>query len=461
MAWPARGVLVLTVTLLMTGAAEAADSRLPPGPLYLDTPMVVGASETLTIGPDTVITGPGRIDVFGRLEVAGNDSARVDVSVPIRLLANATGNLSHVRLWGVEGAALLARNATLRLQDALLEANEDGVVLEGGRADLDRVRLLSQSGAALRQESGALRVANATIVDNGRGILLRQGALTVADSSFSRNGAHLDVDARLEASRAGAVRLARNDLGPALGTNAGIVLTGGPGNGTRIVEMEENRIHDSLVGARVTGPGVALVSARDAWEGNAVGIVASNATVTLRDGVLRNGEDMQGGAFQLNGTKTAAPPAAPQSGPTWLLPVGAALTLVLAGAIWASRLRLARRVPVREPAAPEPETPQRAPPAPEPPTGELDFSAQERRILQAFARQPDAAQAAVAEALGLSRQALHYHVKKLEARGLLTKTLHGRETRCRVRPDVVPLVLGEPEAVAPPGDEPRVSGQTP
>jgi predicted transcriptional regulator len=58
----------------------------------------------------------------------------------------------------------------------------------------------------------------------------------------------------------------------------------------------------------------------------------------------------------------------------------------------------------------------------------------ERRILDDVLAHAGTAQAAVAARLGLSRQALHYHVKKLEARGLLSKTPEGRETRCEVTP---------------------------
>ena len=74
------------------------------------------------------------------------------------------------------------------------------------------------------------------------------------------------------------------------------------------------------------------------------------------------------------------------------------------------------------------------------------LSPQEARILQDAADHPGTAQSAIAQRLGMSRQAIHYHVKKLETRGLVTKISKGRETRCYVRAEALAL-LPEPRRV--------------
>lgn len=61
----------------------------------------------------------------------------------------------------------------------------------------------------------------------------------------------------------------------------------------------------------------------------------------------------------------------------------------------------------------------------------------ERDIFDAIALNPGSPQTLVAERLGLSRQALHYHIKKLEGQGLIRKVSQGRETLCyaNIEPD--------------------------
>lgn len=52
----------------------------------------------------------------------------------------------------------------------------------------------------------------------------------------------------------------------------------------------------------------------------------------------------------------------------------------------------------------------------------------ERQIFDTIVANPGSAQSAIAAKLGLSRQALHYHIKKLEKAGFITKVPQGRET---------------------------------
>ncbi|HWG92484.1 MAG TPA: winged helix-turn-helix transcriptional regulator [Candidatus Thermoplasmatota archaeon] len=54
----------------------------------------------------------------------------------------------------------------------------------------------------------------------------------------------------------------------------------------------------------------------------------------------------------------------------------------------------------------------------------------ERQIFEDILAHPGSPQAMVAERLGLSRQALHYHIKRLSARGYIRKVSQGRETLC-------------------------------
>ena len=110
--------------------------------------------------------------------------------------------------------------------------------------------------------------------------------------------------------------------------------------------------------------------------------------------------------------------------------------------------RLAPPLPPADAAEPDVDTPLRP---------------QEVRVLRDLLQHPGTPQSAIAQRLGLSRQALHYHVKKLEARGLLTKITKGRETHCYARAEAEALVAQAPpdeatdaaETVAPSSDANR------
>lgn len=107
--------------------------------------------------------------------------------------------------------------------------------------------------------------------------------------------------------------------------------------------------------------------------------------------------------------------------------------------------------------------PPRPPAGAAPPDTGTPLRPQEVRVLRDLLQHPGTAQSAIAQRLGLSRQALHYHVKKLEARGLLTKVTKGRETHCYAREEAEPLVASAPPddtaegsaPVAPPSDANR------
>ena len=59
----------------------------------------------------------------------------------------------------------------------------------------------------------------------------------------------------------------------------------------------------------------------------------------------------------------------------------------------------------------------------------------EREIYDDILAHPGSPQSEVAARLGLSRQALHYHIKKLETQGFISKVAQGRETLCYAKSD--------------------------
>ncbi|HVL49326.1 MAG TPA: winged helix-turn-helix transcriptional regulator [Candidatus Thermoplasmatota archaeon] len=79
----------------------------------------------------------------------------------------------------------------------------------------------------------------------------------------------------------------------------------------------------------------------------------------------------------------------------------------------------------------------------------------ERDVFEDIAANPGSTQARIAERLGLSRQALHYHIKKLERMGYISKVAQGRETYCYPKsPDGAPLLGDAGQAPRLHSDEP-------
>lgn len=66
----------------------------------------------------------------------------------------------------------------------------------------------------------------------------------------------------------------------------------------------------------------------------------------------------------------------------------------------------------------------------------------ERQIYDTILANPGSAQSHIAQRLGLSRQALHYHIKKLEKSGFITKVPSGRETL--IYATQAPAATGDP-----------------
>jgi len=138
----------------------------------------------------------------------------------------------------------------------------------------------------------------------------------------------------------------------------------------------------------------------------------------------------------LRGEEAAPAPVAPAKWSWWVL--GAAIAALAGAAVLAPRLRRPRAPRHAGLRALGPAPPPRD--APRTPDLRTPITGIERRILADVIAHPDTPQRAVADRLGYTRQALHYHVKKLEARGLVTKLVEGRETRCRVPPGVASML---------------------
>lgn len=68
----------------------------------------------------------------------------------------------------------------------------------------------------------------------------------------------------------------------------------------------------------------------------------------------------------------------------------------------------------------------------------------ERQIYETILANPGSAQSHLAQKLGLSRQALHYHIKKLEKSGFISKVPQGRETLIYAAPTSTPPTEPEP-----------------
>lgn len=82
----------------------------------------------------------------------------------------------------------------------------------------------------------------------------------------------------------------------------------------------------------------------------------------------------------------------------------------------------------------------------------------EREILNVIIATPGKPQSAIAADLGVSRQSLHYHIKKLESQGFITKVPRGRETLIFAKEEAVAAAKAADAAAAAPlpaaGDEP-------
>ena len=394
--------LVLLTVLSTVGAAQEPLT----GTINVDPSLVVKEGERLVLGPGAVLTGPGPVQVWGSLEARGTAANPIEFQVPVEVLGpNATVLLQHVRLWGVRGAAVSLQGGAVTIEDALFEGNEVGI-----RADAPEGVVLSLRNATLRDHADA-----AALLDGRLDVLMRNVTLAT-------NARHLQLG-----TTDGARFVLEDARIRAPTTRAPSLLVRAVGNAT--VETREATFDGGDVAVRLEGDGVHYASESDAFLRVRVGLSldAGEATVTrARFDAFERDVDAGPAArlsfrdVRFTPAAVAAPaPASPVGGSAWWVLGGA---LVLVGAVVAyARLRPR--------AAPAP-LPVVEAPAPLPPDLASPISDVERRILRDVAEHPGTAQAAIAQRLGVTRQALHYHVKKLEARRLIRKEAHGRETRC-------------------------------
>lgn len=410
----AARVVGLLVVLALASTA-AAQTRLS-GPLNVDPALIVEAHETLILDPGSVLTGNGSVLVHGRLELRGEPGSRVHVGVPIVVLGNGSVLLRHTRLADVAGTALELRGGAAQLLDVTFAGNGRGIATDPKNAttlDARRVVLREHAAEALLLLGPANATLSATsFTANGANIVMSPApgaSLLLADSLLAtptRLDASLHVRSTLAAGEAATLRT----------MNA--TLDGGD------------------TGVRIEGPGMRYESADDDFLRLRLGVRLDEGEATLVRARFESTpqETQVGPAARLTLTDVRAAPAAtlapaPAPAADLRVPAMAALALALVGGT--SLVILLRRRGTRPHAPAAGSTP-----APEPPRQVGPLTPVERRVLEDVDAHPGTAQAAIAERLGMTRQALHYHVKKLEARGLLRKDAHGRETRCTLAPGV-------------------------
>lgn len=450
----------LTVALLGVLTFQAAAQEggtYPSGPSSLTDSLEIPAGETLRIGPATVVTGSGNITVWGTLLVNGTAGSPAELSVQVRVMEGGRAEFRQARLWGVNATAIEIAGGEVLLRDSLVEASARGVLVKGsGRLEAADTVFRKHAGEAIYLEGDAVaRVDHATFSENGRGATLYSARqLHINDSTFVANGQHLVVDLGPWSASGADILLARDRFDAPAPTPAqlpSIVLRHDAplvdAGEERLVRLDSNRIAGAPVGMRVEGRALAVESVNDSFLDNGVGLSVQLSRVQLRHTTFGNDRDLEGSGrvsiddatYLRDRTPSFAPEGASASWLPWA--IGAGLVVLLGAALLVPRL--ARRAPEPPPTPvdrPDP-TPLAEPkPTPVEPDLGAAISATERRILEDILDHPGTAQRAVADRLGYTRQALHYHVKKLEARGLVRKTVEGRETRCEVPPAVASLL---------------------
>lgn len=455
--------LLVLLVLTVPSAAQAGNLELS-GSYPLTEDLVLGPGDTLTIHAGAFVSGPARILVSGVLIIDGSPTDRAEVTVPIVLAGNASSSLSNARLWGINSTALTIRGANVTLSGVAFEGN--GVGLDAS----DVPRLVVRDSLFRAHASDAARVTGASDVlmenvsfeDGQLGLSLTlddSSTVIIRDSNFERNAQHALV---LLGAGPADVRFERVTFGPpsagAAGALPALTLRGPavPDGTPRRVTLTNDSFLAGDTALRVEGAGFLVESSFDKFVRNRIGVSLWGANVTLRNDSFHELEhDIEGAAsstlriVDVVFTPSAVAPVATESPAVGLAPW--ALPVVLALVATGGALALLRR---KAPPMPSPA----AKPAPLPVLADLPASLRplERRILEDLLATPGSAQSAVAFRLGLSRQALHYHVKKLEVRGLLTKTAHGRETKCFAAPGVAEALAAggsSPPAVTQQGSE--------
>lgn len=438
------GILFLLCLPLAAGQSTGGD-------LYLADALVVGPGETLRLEPGTVVRGPGHIVVQGVLEANGTREAPIELRVPIAFVGNGSSRIESARIANIAGAALTLQRGELLLVNVSLVDNLAGVVVRGE----DGARLDVRNATFERHGDAAVRVAGAAEVNiEGSAFLANvlgvaafldspYGAnVSVERSLFHGNAEHVRLDFRA-GEGTGEAQLAENSfLGPQGSLVFVSLLGAGESESGRRIVLESNLVQDATFGLVARGGGFSLTSRNDTFENNGVAISADASTIHLegtrfssRERDLDLGPDTR--VTFADVVFTPVPNASPTKPSPWPLLLGGALAGSAGVAAYRARRnrREARRRSTRD-AAGEGPPPDPAPAGASGTERLANVSPLELRILHDVAAHPDSAQTAIALRLGLTRQALHYHVKKLVAAGLVIKTARGRTTECRLAPGI-------------------------
>lgn len=437
------------------GAQEGG--TLPSGLLYVPAEGIeVGVGETLKVGPATKVYGIGQLRVWGNLTVKGDPASTANFTVPIVVFPGGRVDMEDAHVWTINTTAIQARSATLRLSRVLFDGN-NRALLASGSSDVvvsDSVFRDHAGEAVYVEEEADVTLERVEFSGNGRGVTVYSASRFLLNgSSFRDNGQHLVIDLG-PWSTSGDFMLSNDSFGPPSPTAAqlpGILLRHDPPlveeASQRVVRLDSNRIEGAVVGLRAEGRGLIVQSRNDSFVDNDIGVSVQLATVSVIGGTFANDRDVAGsGRVTLDGVTYLRPDAlaiTPSAGTRWV-PWAVVGVVVLLGVLTFVAMKLRRRVSAPsfglhiESAAPASVAP--TPPAIRPEEGAA-LTAVERRILDDILAHPGTPQRAVADRLGTTRQALHYHVKKLEARGLVHKAIEGRETRCTV-PDAARAHLG-------------------
>lgn len=454
--------LLLTVALaaLLTVPASAQEgATLPSGPISFSEPLEVGPRDTLTIGPGTRIYGSAYINVSGTLVVKGAPGSLAEFNIPVRVQPGGRAFLEHARFSAVNATALDVLGGETTLANVEIGNNTWGVRVNGtGVLRAADVTLANHSGEALTvSESAIVLLARTTLVDNARGATMYSARVFhVNDSVFARNVQHLVVDLGPWSVPREEIVLARDRFSEPAATPAqlpSIVLRHDPplvdAGDARLVRMMSNHVEGAAVGVRIEGRALVVESTNDTFVDNAIGVSVQQSTVRLVRPTFGNDRDVDGsGRITLDDPTYSRAASLPLptavSRASWLpWAIGAGVVVILlAGALIVPRLVRPRALPPAPAPASAPAPVAVPVSAPEPDAAAAtQLTPLERRILEDVVAHPGTAQRAIADRLGYTRQALHYHVKKLEARGLIRKAIEGRETRCEVPPQVASLLL--------------------
>lgn len=442
-----RAAVVLLLVLL-AGAVGAEDVPVR-GTLTLDEDLVVDRGDALVLAPGTLVVGPGRLVVHGALRAEGTAAQPVRIATGV-ILDGDPSVLVSTRLLGVDGAALTVHGAEVRLFEVAFDDVGTGLVADGGSdVSLRGGRFRGATGHPIDVDGGRLRFEDVLFAANARParLVASDGAdLGLANATFAAEG--------LEIAAVGSGRV---EVATSLFTGgaAGIRVVG---DGAAVVTSASNRFVGVPVAFAVDGDRVALSSGGDRFDGCRAAVQGDDrATVTeatwlggctLRAATAVAAEGARypvavgvGLVVLLLVVGAGLAPAARRMFLKDLPPEGRARLLAALGPDACSAREMARALGLPaggalralEEAAGRGEAVRTesgdfaAVPAPPPERGP---SPTERRILHEIQTRPGRAQSDIAESLGLSRQALHYHVKKLEKEGLVAKVVRGRETLC-------------------------------